>query len=80
MDFEDGIELIGYAYKKQTDELILKRWIANYEAPLMGEPISFDDFRNQVLSQANKKEDIRTAKDILKDVEKILGGGEIGNI
>jgi len=62
MDYEDGIDLIDKANEKVLEYKLFLRWIPYQDN------ISFDDFKNRLISSTKKE----NKEEILDKVRKIL--------
>lgn len=67
MPFLEGLELITQAQKQKVEEILLRRWVANYERTM-----SFDDFKKALGLHEEKQED-KKVEDILIDLKKTFG-------
>lgn len=68
-EYTEFIEFVEYAIKQQNDDLLMTRWITNYEREM-----SFQDFKaklgvNSDISTTRK--DSRKREDIISDTEKL---------
>lgn len=79
-----GVEYIITAIQQKQEELLYERWIVECQTQALHgyEPMSFDQYRNQLLQQAAPEKE-QTEEEILENVKKILnmkGGARLGNI
>ncbi|MEG0297424.1 MAG: hypothetical protein RR620_11965 [Clostridium sp.] len=68
MEFEEGIDLINHALLKIQKDILLNRWIANYE--MRG--ISYEDFEGQVKKHSSIEANPKSEKEIFNQVKDIL--------
>lgn len=59
---DDGVALIEFAFNDEFEHNVFLRWIAGHEFGM-----SFDQFKEE-----SKPRPIKTSKEVLSDVEKIL--------
>ena len=72
LEFDDAVDLIEMVYKKEEEDVLLRRWIAHFQH------IPFSEFRDSL--KATVVNNDRTQEDILTDVASILGGVKHGDI
>lgn len=73
LDLYYGFELIKKAYEEKTNSMLWDMWLAKY--PWMDKEsfISFEDFKDKMLGQANEaKKPIETKEEIIDRAEKIV--------
>lgn len=68
MEFEEGIDLINHALLKVQKEILLSRWIANYET----KGISYEDFEGQIKQYSAIQANPKSEKEIFNQVKDIL--------
>lgn len=71
LDIETGTKLIRKAYEERTHDLLMQRWMLNYEREM-----SFTEFKNKLM--AGKIQDHKTKEEILSSVKEILDSFERG--
>jgi precorrin isomerase len=72
LEIDDAIDLIETIWKKEEEDVLLRRWIAHFQH------ISFLEFKESL--QATVIQDDKTQEEILMDVASILGGVKHGDI
>lgn len=73
MDYMDAFELILYAYKQKSNDILMQRWISNYETQM-----SFDEFKkvlgiNNYPVEAKKQNNNTEIVNILADLKNNFG-------
>ena len=68
MPFFDGCEMIAYARDAECEEKLYMRWVAGYQL-YMG----FDEFKQKISGGIRGADDSRSAEEILKEVQRIIG-------
>ncbi len=75
MDYLDALEIIIYIYNQRTNDILLQRWITNYETEM-----SFDEFKkqlgiseNSIKPKTNKKSNVKEIVNILSDLKDKFG-------
>ena len=71
LDIETGIKLIRKAFEERTHDLLMTRWMLNYEREM-----SFTEFKNKLMT--GNIQDHKTKEEILSSVKEILDSFERG--
>lgn len=67
MDYEDGIKQINKATEKSVEDKLFLRWIISHQLT-----VSFDDFKNQLMTNMNTANGSESKEEILANLRKIF--------
>lgn len=71
LEIAEGIEFINKAYEKEIEDRVWEKWLIDYRNMTKENFISFEEYKNQIISRNIKVESNLSKEEILKEVEEI---------